>query len=166
MAERDEDGGAVGVSDNPKPADDGQGVPGVRPFPSDERITEILTHPEVYPYISDDFTPITEFKPSPAYYLEPVEGVLVMLVPKLATLWEAHIAALPEARGKGAEAVRLSADWLRANTKCQQVLAIFPDGPVHGLVGRCGFERVGSVPDSFLRGGVLLPLHIYSLRIR
>lgn len=166
MAERDEDGGAVAAEDNPKAADDGPGVPGVRAYPSDARIREILTHPEVYPYISDDFTPLETFQPSPAYYLEPVEGVLVMLVPKLATLWEAHIAALPEARGKGAEAVRLAADWLRAETRCEQVLAMFPEGPVHRLVERCGFTRVGSVEGSFRRGGVLLPLHIYSLRIR
>lgn len=166
MAERDEDGGAVGVSDNPKPADDGPGVPGVRAFPSDARIWEILTHPEVYPYISDDFTPLETFRPSPAYYLEPVDGVLVMLVPKLATVWEAHIAALPEARGQGKRAVQFAVEWLRENTAAVQVLAMFPDGPVMGLVERCGFVKVGDVADAFKRGGVLLPLHIYSLRIR
>lgn len=137
-------------------------------IPSDERIREILTHPEVYPHIKDDYSPpVEQFAPHPACYLEPVAGVLVVLRPMLATLWEAHIAALPEARGKGAEAVRLAADWLRENTRAEQVLAMFPEGSkATSLMGKCGFVKVGSVEGSFRRGGALLPLHIYSLRIR
>jgi len=145
------------------------GIREVGLIPTDSRIREILTHPEVYPRIKDDYSPPAEqFNPTPAYYLEPVDGVLVLLRPMLETLWEAHIAALPDAKGKGAEAVRLAADWLRANTKCEQVLALFPEdnAAVSSLVARCGFERVGSVSSSFRRDGRLLSLHIYSLRIR
>lgn len=142
-------------------------VRGARLIPTDERIREILTHPEVYPHIGDDYSPpVAQFNPSPACYLE-FDGVLVMLAPMMQTVWTAHIAALPESRGKGAEAVRLAADWLRENTRAESVLAMFPDGSMAaGLVGRAGFVSVGTVPDSFRRGGRLLPLHIYSLRIR
>lgn len=138
-------------------------------IPSDARIREILRHPEIYPLIADDYSGEREsFEPSPAVYLEPVEGVLVMLAPMLATLWQAHIAALPEAKGRGAEAVRLAAGWLRDNTRAEQVLAMFPEGndAVLRLVERCGFVKVGEVEGSFRRGGVLLPLKFYSLRIR
>jgi RimJ/RimL family protein N-acetyltransferase len=136
---------------------------------TDDRIRLILTHPSVYPLIKDDYSPpIDQFSPSSAFYLEPVEGVLVMFRPMLETLWEAHIAALPEARGKGVEAVKLAAEWLKANTRVERVLAMFPEDnlPVHRLVERCEFVRVGSVEGSFRRDGRLLSLHIYSLRIR
>lgn len=135
---------------------------------SDERILTILRHAEVYPHITDDYSgPASEFQPSQAVYLEPVDGVLVMLRPMLQTLWEAHIAALPEARGKGAEAVRLAAEWLRVHTRAEQVLAMFPEGSrAASLMGKCGFVKVGSIEGSFRRGGALLPLHFYSLRIR
>jgi RimJ/RimL family protein N-acetyltransferase len=138
-------------------------------YPDAERIKAILRHPEVYPHIRDDYSPPADaFTPPPGYYLEPVEGVLVSLRPKMETLWEAHIAALPEARGRGSEAVKLAADWLRTNTRAEQVLAMFPDdnAAVHRMVERSGFVRVGEVPSSFRRDGRLLSLHIYSLRIR
>lgn len=138
-------------------------------IPSDERILEILRHPEIYPLISDDFSPPREeFIPSPAAYLEPVEGFLVRLEPLYTTVWSAHICALPEARGRGVEAVERAAEWLRVNTVCERVLAMFPDAneAVGKLVKKSGFEFVGVIPDSFRRGGRLLSLHLYSLRIR
>lgn len=131
---------------------------------TDERIRAVLTHPEVWPLVKDDYS--TEIPPG--FYLEPVDGVIVSFQPLMATVWVAHIAAVPEARGKGREAVELAVEWLRANTQVVQVLAMFPEGnvAVSKLVERCGFERVGEVPDSFLREGRLLSLHVYRLRIR
>ncbi len=138
-------------------------VSGLRIEHTLEGVLEILTHPEIYPNISDDLSPPVEdfsldmlngheylvgFVDKPIGYvgLHPANGITLI----------AHIQILPEYRkeyalefGKGA------AQWIWDNTQFMKIQASIPTlyPNVISFIERLGFNKEGVSEKSYLRHG-------------
>lgn len=132
-----------------------------------ELIKRIITHPRIYPWLSDDFSPKPEDwtpieHPSIWYVLaRDAEGVLGgwMLHPENGCCWKIHTAILPEARGERArQAVAELAPWIwdhipsveRVNTDVPS----FNDAALKFALA-AGMKQFGINPKSFKKGGKL-----------
>lgn len=103
-------------------------------------IRRILTHPRIYPFISDDHSPpASEYQPvehDAVWYVvarnvEPDLGTdtlgLWMFCPQNGICWEVHTALLPCAWGDvGLEAARQLPAWIWANTPCRRIVTNVP----------------------------------------
>ena len=138
-----------------------------------ELIRRIMTHPKVWPKISDDSSPAPEdFYPieSDMVWYVTVRDVhpdgipaellgLWMFVPHNGVCWEVHTCLLPEAWGERAHrAARMLAGWVWENTPCRRVITNVPaDNRVafHFALD-AGMEVYGTNEASFLKKGRLL----------
>lgn len=129
-----------------------------------ERVATVLLHPEVRPFIGDDYTPDDWYPTLDSLYLM-VPGVVFTLRPINSTLWEAHVGAMPgvETVEAGKDAVR----WMFANTPCRSLIAMCPEDNPRAAVyaSRIGMTRKGNLSRAFLRGGVLRDLEIYGVNV-
>jgi RimJ/RimL family protein N-acetyltransferase len=129
-------------------------------------IKSIVTHPKVYPHVSDDFSP------SPGFW-EPIESEQVWYVtvrdgcellglwafiPENHICWKVHTCLLPIAYGqRAARAAKEMARWVWENTPC---LRLITDVPAYNLLAHRFAERAGMVefgvnPASYQKNGVL-----------
>lgn len=124
-------------------------------------VRNIITHPRVYPMVSDDGSPAAE-----DYVVPPVTYVLVKknsmvagcfcLVPINAATVEIHTCLLPEAYGECASyAARMMSGWIWDNTKFNRIITNVPDYNRLALrfAERSGMERFGINPQSYLKNG-------------
>lgn len=130
-----------------------------------ELVRRIVTHPKVYPFLSDDGSPpASEWEPSQnggVYYVlveddgEPV-GVL-MFTPHNSICYEGHTALLPVVWGKGAEIGAMTALWMFENTPCRRIIGNAPIFNLRALsyAQRAGMHVFGVNERSYLKGGVL-----------
>jgi RimJ/RimL family protein N-acetyltransferase len=129
-------------------------------------IREILTHPQVYPHISDDGSPpADEFQPlqsDAVWYIVVRDGEEVlglwMLHPHNSICWEIHTALLPSAWGERARlAAGMLGQWIWAHTPCRRVITNVPDN--NRLARRfalaAGMTEFGVNRASFLKNGQL-----------
>lgn len=128
-------------------------------------VKRIVTHPEVYPYLSDDGSPSAEqWEPAEheaVYYLlverdgEPVGTY--MFVPQNSVCYEGHTALLPEAWGQGAEIGIMAQHWLFENSPCQRIVGNAPSFNQRALhyAEKTGMRAFGINRKSFLKNGVL-----------
>jgi RimJ/RimL family protein N-acetyltransferase len=131
-----------------------------------ELIGSILTHPKIYPHISDDGSPpAAEYRPiesEAVWYIvvrdeEEVLG-LWMLHPHNSICWEIHTALLPNAWGeRGQRAARLLPEWIWKNTLCRRVMTNVPDNNRLALrfAREAGMTEFGVNSASFLKNGKL-----------
>ena len=101
-----------------------------------ELIKKIVTHPRVYPAVSDDFSPpASEWEPikhQDAWYVIARDGEDVLglwaLFPDSRICWKVHTCLLPKSYGERARvAVRGFSAWVWANTPCLRVITDVPD---------------------------------------
>lgn len=130
-----------------------------------ELVKRIVTHHEVYPWLSDDGSPPPEewhaIQHEAMYYVlverdgEPV-GVL-MFTPQNSVCYEGHTALLPEVWGQGAEIGAMAAAWLFENSPCQRLIGNAPMFNPRALqyARSAGMEPFGVNARSYLKGGVL-----------
>jgi len=133
-------------------------------------IRAILTHPLVYPHISDDGSPPAEdYQPieHPAIWYVLVRDVtpeqedllgLWMFTPQNAVCWEVHTALLPIAYGERAlEAARKLPEWIWNNTPCRRIVTSVPSMNRLALrfAVKARMEYYGTNKASFLKNGVL-----------
>lgn len=128
-------------------------------------IKQIVTDPEVYPFVSDDESPLPEYwQPSQAMthclVTDSDEVLGVWLFHKLrAAVYEIHTCFLKNARGKKAyEALKLLPGWAWSNLKdAQRMVTEVPEYNRPALVFslKAGMEKYGVNPRSFLKAGVL-----------
>lgn len=138
-----------------------------------ELVRSILTHPELYDWMGDDFTPERPyFEPNPdprIWYLLCFDGEellgLLMFVPQSHVLWDVHCSLLPSARGKTAEAARGAFRWMFALTHCRRIVAAVPrfNRPAAALCRIAGLKLYGVNPKAFLRRGSLHDLLLYGI---
>jgi len=137
-----------------------------------ELIRRILTHPRIYPFISDDGSP-------PADQYQPVEheamwyvivrdthesGVPDLLgcwvfAPENSICWEVHTALLPCAWGeRGQIAASMLPAWVWSNTPCRRIITNVPSNNRLALhfAMRAGMTIYGTNERSFLKNGQLL----------
>lgn len=129
-------------------------------------IREIVTHPRIYPAISDDFSPRPEdwrpIKDESVWYVLVKDGDealgLWAFVPHNRICWEVHTCLLPKAYGLLArEAVKLMHSWLWENTEC---LRVTTEVPVYNRQAlrfaiKAGMKQIGINEKSFMKNGKL-----------
>jgi len=130
-------------------------------------VNRIMTHPDVYPKISDDGCPeagdydVTPLLECDAIYclgwmIDGIWAGMWLFEPRNTITYEGHICILPGFRG--AAAVRATEDafrWMFRNTACRKVVALIPEGnkPAIAFAMLAGMRKEGLVKRSFLKGG-------------
>jgi|SRR5579872_80790 len=129
-------------------------------------IRSIVSHPEVYKHVADDFSPKREdwvpIENDAVFYLlvkdgEEVLGVFT-LVPHNAICWEVHTCFLPSAWGpRIKDAGRGGHEWIFANTECRRITTEVPEYNRIALryAKQNGMEQYGVNPKSFMKTGTL-----------
>jgi RimJ/RimL family protein N-acetyltransferase len=131
-----------------------------------ELIRQIMTHPKLYPHISDDGSPPREeYRPpeSEAVWYVIVRDAdevlgLFMLVPQNAVCWEFHVALLPCAWGSRSRQAALEFwNWVWEHTPCRRIVSNVP--LPNRLALRFGLDAgmklYGINRESFLKNGIL-----------
>lgn len=129
-------------------------------------IREILTHPQVYPHISDDGSPpAPEFQPlqsEAVWYIVVRDGEEIlgmwMLHPHNSVCWECHMCYLPPAWGSRASlAGRMLPEWVWEHISCRRIIGNVPacNRLAVAYMKRIGFEEFGINRASFLKNGQL-----------
>lgn len=131
-----------------------------------ELIKRIVTHPKVYPFISDDFSASRDqwepIKDESIWYVVVRDGEealgLWAFIPENAICWKVHTCLLPAAWGaKARKAAEELAPWLWANTPCLRVITDVPEDnrlAFHfALV--VGMKEFGVNPKSYMKHGRL-----------
>lgn len=129
-------------------------------------VKKIATHPRVFPFISDDFSPSTE-----AYQPLEGEGIWYVLVKdgdellgmwafamENGVCWKVHTCLLPNAWGARAkQAAREMAEWVWANTICQRIITDVPEENrlALKLAKEAGMIEFGRNPKSYMKDGIL-----------
>lgn len=135
-----------------------------------ELIRRILTHPKLYPHLSDDFSPPPEeYRPQehPAIWYVIVRDEddtgenllgLWMFVPTNGCCWEVHTALLPCAWGeRGQIASLMLPGWIWEHTDCRRIITNVPATnrlALHFAL-KAGMKIFGTNQASFLKNGVL-----------
>lgn len=131
-----------------------------------ELAREILTHPKIWPFISDDASPpVEDFQPVAhdafwyvlAHYGDTLLG-LWMFVPQNGVCYEVHTALLPVAWGLlGQSAARALPAWIWENTPCRRIVTNVPSSnrlALHFAL-KAGMKIYGVNEASYLKDGVL-----------
>jgi len=127
---------------------------------------EILTHPKIWPWITDDSSPAPElFHPvdAEAYHYLVVRDVtellgLFLFSPQTSVCWEVHTCLLPSAWGpRAAQAAREAQGWIWLETRCRRIVTAVP---IYNRLAlrfalAAGMTQYGRDPLSFERGGRL-----------
>lgn len=71
--------------------------------------------------------------------------------------WTPHLAIMPEHRGKGADVLQFAMSWMFEYTDCRKFFAAPPayNAAMIRCFEKCGFNREGRSPNSFLWHGQL-----------
>lgn len=147
------------------------------PTDNAELVRLILTHPQLYPWVSDDGSPPAHaFRPEARadtlwLLARDADGVPVGLFTGRflnAIAVEVHVAMLPGARGaRAVEAARAALAWLKAHTPARKVLGYTP-APyrhAHRFMRAVGFAREGLLTRAFLKHGQRHDLVLYGLSL-
>lgn len=131
-----------------------------------ELIKKIVTHPRIYPAVSDDFSPKAEdwepIKDENAWYVVVGDGEEMLglwaLFPENRICWKVHTCLLPKAYGERAKvAAGEGSAWVWANTPC---LRLITDVPIFNRLALkfalyAGFTQFGVNPKSYMKYGKL-----------
>jgi RimJ/RimL family protein N-acetyltransferase len=137
-------------------------------------IRATMTHPKIWPHISDDHSGDPEdFEPSlhgsfrylaPEHKGEPV-GVF-FYHPHSAVLWEVHTCILPQFWGEAAtQAARAGLVWMIENTTCCKVTTHVPrtNQKARMFALRVGMKDEGVNRASFLKDGQLVDQYVLGI---
>jgi RimJ/RimL family protein N-acetyltransferase len=135
-----------------------------------ETIRSVMTHPQIYPHISDDSSP-------PAGEYRPIESEVVWYVeaqeitpetyellgywifhPQNAVCWEVHTCLLPAAWGdRGLAAARVLPEWIWEHTPCRRIITNVPMTNRLALqfAFKAGMKVYGVNESSYLKDGEL-----------
>ena len=137
-------------------------------------IRQIITHPAIWPHVSDDYTPKPEeWKPaendSVWYVLVYDGGELLGLwtfIPETAICWKVHTCLLPCAWGyRSRIAARQMAEWIFANTACLRIITDVPEYNRHALkfAKDAGMHEFGYNAASYMKNGILHGQHLLGI---
>ena len=139
-------------------------------------IKSVLTHPSIYPFISDDGSPSAEeFDPSGlaqhpmVYFLAAVTetgvGAVWMLHAINSFTYEVHTCVLPEFRGQTTEAAKAVAVWMFENTNCKKIITHVPsyNRLALKLAERVGMEHEGVNRKSWFKDGLVYDQYVLGL---
>lgn len=137
-------------------------------------IRSVVTHPSIYPYISDDYSPAaSEYEPvitDGIYWLACLRGDdlcgLFMVHPWNGITYEIHTCLLPPFRGPLArEATAAVLAWLFGQTPCQKVVTQVPatHRTAYRLATDSGLKDEGLNRRSFMKHGELIDQHLLGI---
>jgi len=137
-------------------------------------IRGVMTHPQIYPNISDDASPpAEEFQPVmaealwyvAAYVDDELMGVFA-LFPQNGICWEVHTCLLPKAWGRHSRMiVREGIRWVFENTPCKRIITNVPEYNRLALKLACdaGMKMFGVNKGSFQKNWVLYDQYLLGL---
>jgi RimJ/RimL family protein N-acetyltransferase len=130
-------------------------------------IENIVLHPKVMPWLTDDNSDNYEVIIHPQiYYLVNEENSGVLRIDKMNSVTcSGHLATLPSLWGNGHAFVQEALDWVFVNTFYQKIVGIIPayNERVIKLVKDLNFKQEGVLTKSFLKNWVLADQLIFGL---
>lgn len=131
-----------------------------------ETIKAVMTHPKIWPHITDDFSSKIElFEPikhDAAWYVLVKEGEellgLFFLHPENGICWKVHTCLLPTAWGyRAKQAAHEGVQWIFENTPCKRIITDVPEYNVlaYKFAKIGGMTQYGTNPKSYQKNGVL-----------
>jgi len=129
-------------------------------------VKSIITHPAVYPYVSDDYSPAPkDFKPfehDALWYVLVKDGEellgLWMFSPESEICWKVHTCLLPNAYGERAKlAAKQMAKWIWDHTACLRIVTDVPEYNrlAYHFAKKAGMTEYGRNPKSYMKSGIL-----------
>lgn len=128
-------------------------------------VREIMTHPKVYPFITDDFSPpVEQFAPldHPLFwYMLAFDGEELLgmwLFEQRGVAFQVHTCLLPGYRfQRGRQAAREMAEWIWTNSGCQRIWTAVPRNNRIAVefARAAGMTQFGVNERSFLKNGIL-----------
>lgn len=128
-------------------------------------IKNVLQHPSVYPHTINDSLPKVPpesfgeiFINDAIYVLAPNKWSVFIFIPFSVYLYHAHIAVLPEGRGRaGIRAGKAATSWMFQNTPCLKIMGFtsVKNKPALSFSRCCGYNEEGVLTKSILKDGEL-----------
>ena len=129
-------------------------------------VKKIATHPEVYPFITDDYSAApSEYRPFESdsiWYVLAKDGEEILgmwtFIPENAICWQVHTCLLPTAGGSRAKkAAKEMAEWIWKNTTCLRLVTNVPAyNRKASIFSRwAGMSEFGRNPKSYMKTGIL-----------
>ena len=130
-----------------------------------------MTHPRVYPHITDDYCPpAEEFNCSASmtdanYFLLVNDGEGVFFLhPHSHILYEVHTCLTPKCWGK-VEAAKKGAEWMFTHTDCEKIITWVPE---YNEIARryalkAGMKEEGFSPNSYMKHGKLQGMRLLGM---
>jgi RimJ/RimL family protein N-acetyltransferase len=129
-------------------------------------VKSIVTHPAIYPHVSDDFAAKPEdWKATDdegLWYVLAMDGDellgMFLFIPQNEICWDVHTCLLPKSYGSQAEAAgRGMIRWVWENTRCLRIVTLVPEYNRLALsfAKRCGLVCYGVNPKSYMKRGTL-----------
>ena len=139
-----------------------------------EIIRNIVTHPAIWPHVSDDFSGEPEVWEPPIgdgfLYILALEAgeirAMWMFEKTSPILFKVHTTVLPVGRGVWAnEAAKKMAFWIWEHTECQRIVTDVPENNRLALkfAEAAGMQQFGVNPKSYQKGGKLLGVILLGL---
>lgn len=132
-----------------------------------ELIRKIVTHPKLYPHVSDDFSPdACDYVPPGAgpylIYLLAKDGDellgMFLFVAHTGICWEVHTCLLPNAWGSRARLAAIgAAEWMFEHTPCRRIITNVPSYNRLALrfARSAGMKEFGINERSYQKNGTL-----------
>lgn len=128
-------------------------------------IRRIVTHPKIWPMVTDDFSPAPEYwqpiqSPAVVYALAEEQGRILglfMFIAESPVCSGVHICMLPEVWGRSAKIAAAAWGWIFETTNCRRItgaIPIFNAAAIHGAI-RSGMRPFGVNPRSYMKHGKL-----------
>jgi hypothetical protein len=139
-----------------------------------EFVRRIITHPDVYPGVTDDgsgpaekWNRAGEILSNPDIYaLSPNPNALFLYLPINSATTEVHTCILPDGRGReGVRAAKESIRWIFTQTDFRKIISWVPSFNRAALVfaRMAGLSREGINRMSFLKDGTLFDQHLLGI---
>lgn len=134
-------------------------------------IRAVMADAGIWPLVCDDGASPEDWQPAGGEHVHWVRsedgGALFLTYPLNRTLWEVHIAVLPDFRDRTTGYIRDFAQYARENTQAACLLGFIPadNAPCLRAARAAGFKVTGSAPHSWRRLGRLIDMTIVTLEL-
>jgi RimJ/RimL family protein N-acetyltransferase len=139
-------------------------------------VRKILTHPSIFPWVTDDSTVVLDEEPDKIPDLvwcvvarEDTDVLgLVTFIPQNAVCWDVHLAFLPCAWGaKAKEAIDRAFRFIAQQTTCRRLVGSVPvyNRLAIAAAKRAGMQQFGINEQSFLKDGRLWDQAVLGMNI-
>lgn len=140
----------------------------------EQRVNEILGDDAVYPWIKDDYFDERDryrigtllIAMPNIYVLMPHKDMILFAEPYTRSIFNIHIAVLPNLRGiEAINYVIETSRWIFNNTSCKKIMALIPifNKRAKQFAINCGYKREGTLTKSFYKNGTMQDQAIYGI---